>query len=144
MLTAANADIRLFPQQKPIVALLIEDALQNHKIQFPRFQPGQQAGGIVHQKLQRVARLGKKPADLGKQNVIANGFCGPHAQQCLRLFVQPLHQLFFVVAQRHCILLQQLARAGLVQAAGRIGEQLHAVFGFQCLDVLAHGRLRKV
>ena len=55
MLAAANSDIRLFPQQKTIVALLIEDALQNHKIQFPRFQPGQQAGGIVHQKLQRVA-----------------------------------------------------------------------------------------
>ena len=140
----ADADVRLHTQQEMVIALLVENAFQNDEVQLAGLQMGQKMGGVVHQKLQLIVRLGKKPANFRQENIITDGFCGADAQAVFRRGVEGLEQLRLIVTQGNGILLQQRTFPGLFQTAAAVSEQLHGILIFQRLNVLAHRRLRQM
>ena len=144
MAAGADADVRLHAHAEAVVARLVEDALQHHKVQLARLQLAQQPRGVVHQKGQPVARRAQKPPNLRQQDVVADGFRRADAQQRLRPGVHRGDELFLVVAQRGRVLLQQLARPRFAQPPAAVVEQLCAVLRLQRLNVLAHRRLGEV
>ena len=144
MIGCADADEGLCSEGMPVIALFIEEAFHNQKIQLIGIQHGEKAGGIVYDQRHFMIRGRDILGDGIRQHIVADGFRGTDPQMKAFPAGDGLLHFLIIILDGAGILLQDLAGIGLGKTFSVILEQAGLILGLQCLDLLGHGWLCQV